>query len=53
MSELFIAILFIPRNVKLSEAPSAGLNIFDYDSHSEGAKAYGRLAKEVVKRNGN
>ena len=44
---------FIPRNVKLSEAPSAGLNIFDYDAHSEGAKAYGRLAKEVVKRNGN
>ncbi len=44
---------YIPRNVKLSEAPSAGLNIFDYDSHSEGAKAYGRLAKEVVKRNGN
>jgi len=43
----------IPRNVKLSEAPSEGLNIFDYDSHSEGAKAYARLAKEVVKRNGN
>ena len=44
---------YIPKNVKLAEAPSAGLNIFDYDSHSEGAKAYGRLAKEVVKRNGN
>jgi len=43
----------IPRNVKLSEAPSEGLNIFDYDSHSEGAKAYAKLAKEVVKRNGN
>lgn len=43
----------IPRNIKLSEAPSEGLNIFDYDSHSEGAKAYARLAKEVVKRNGN
>ena len=43
----------IPRNIKLSEAPSEGLNIFDYDSHSEGAKAYAKLAKEVVKRNGN
>ena len=43
----------IPRNVKLSEAPSEGLNIFDYDSHSEGAKAYAKLAKEVVRRNGN
>lgn len=43
----------IPRNIKLSEAPSEGLNIFDYDSNSEGAKAYAKLAKEVVKRNGN
>ena len=43
----------IPRNVKLSEAPSEGLNIFDYDPHSEGAKAYAKLAKEVVNRNGN
>lgn len=42
----------IPRNVKLSEAPSEGLCIFDYDKHSEGAKAYARFAKEVVKRNG-
>ena len=42
----------IPRNIKLSEAPSEGLNIFDYDAHSEGAKAYAKLAKEVVKRNG-
>lgn len=43
----------IPRNIKLSEAPSEGLNIFDYDKTSEGAKAYAKLAKEVVKRNGN
>lgn len=43
----------IPRNIKLSEAPSEGLNIFDYDSHSEGAKAYAKLAKEVERRNGN
>lgn len=41
----------IPRNIKLSEAPSAGLSIFDYDPHSAGAKAYEKLAGEVVKRN--
>ena len=41
----------IPRNIKLSEAQSEGLNIFDYDNTSEGAKAYAKLAKEVVKRN--
>lgn len=42
----------IPRNVKLSEAPSEGLCIFDYDKNSEGAKAYAKFAKEVVRRNG-
>lgn len=42
----------IPRNIKLSEAPSEGLNIFDYDKNSQGAIAYSKLAKEVVKRNG-
>ncbi|MCD7807779.1 MAG: AAA family ATPase [Erysipelotrichaceae bacterium] len=42
----------IPRNIKLSEAPSEGLNIFDYDKSSQGAIAYSKLAKEVVKRNG-
>ncbi len=42
----------IPRNIKLSEAPSAGLAIFDYDMSSEGAKSYKNLAKEVIKRNG-
>jgi chromosome partitioning protein len=42
----------IPRNIKLSEAPSEGLCIFDYDQRSEGAKAYAKFAKEVVKRNG-
>lgn len=42
----------IPRNIKLSEAPSAGLSIIDYDKSSEGAKAYIELAKEVTKRNG-
>ncbi|MCD8028289.1 MAG: AAA family ATPase [Erysipelotrichaceae bacterium] len=42
----------IPRNIKLSEAPSEGLNIFDYDKNSQGAIAYSKLAKEVMKRNG-
>ncbi len=38
----------IPRNVRLAEAPSFGVTIFDYDSSSKGAKAYLKLAKEVV-----
>ncbi len=42
---------FIPRNIKLSEAPSAGMCIFDYDRRSEGAKAYAALAKEVIEHN--
>lgn len=42
----------IPRNIKLSEAPSAGICIFDYDKNSVGAVAYQELAKEVLSRNG-
>lgn len=41
----------IPRNVKLSEAPSFGLPIALYDKHSKGAMAYMELAKEVLKAN--
>lgn len=41
----------IPRNVKLSEAPSRGNTIFEYDLKSEGAKAYASLAKEVLSQN--
>lgn len=41
----------IPRNVKLSEAPSRGNTIFEYDLKSEGAKAYAALSKEVLQNN--
>jgi chromosome partitioning protein len=37
----------IPRNIRLSEAPSHGLSIKDYDSSSTGAKAYEALSKEI------
>ena len=42
----------IPRNVRLSEAPSFGLPIHRYDARCIGAKAYAELAKEVIKREG-
>lgn len=38
----------IPRNVRLSEAPSHGMSIIDYDPSSRGAKEYMALAKEVL-----
>jgi chromosome partitioning protein len=37
----------IPRNVRLSEAPSHGQSIFGYDGRSIGALKYLELAKEV------
>jgi len=40
----------IPRNVRLSEAPSHGRSILQYDLRSPGAVAYLELAKEVVAR---
>ncbi len=41
----------IPRNVRLSEAPSHGLPISQYDKSSRGAIAYNDLAKEIMRRN--
>ena len=38
----------IPRNVKLSEAPSYGLPIIKYDLRSKGSEAYLKLADEVI-----
>ena len=40
----------IPRNVRLSEAPSHGQSIFEYDAKSIGALKYLELAKEVDQR---
>ena len=42
----------IPRSVRLSEAPSHGLTIHHYDSSSSGARAYERLAREVIEQLG-
>lgn len=41
----------IPRNVRLSEAPSYGMPISIYDPRSKGAKCYEKLVKELVKKN--
>lgn len=38
----------IPRNVRLAEAPSYGKSILAYDPLSTGAKAYERLAREIL-----
>jgi chromosome partitioning protein len=40
----------IPRSVRLAEAPSYGLPIFDYAPGSSGAEAYRQLAQEVLHR---
>lgn len=41
----------IPRNVRLSEAPSFGEPVCYYDKRSKGTAAYESLAKEVIKKN--
>ena len=41
----------IPRNVRLSEAPSHGVPVSVYDPLSRGAEAYEQLAKEFLRKN--
>ena len=41
----------IPRNVRLSEAPSHGKPVCAYDALSRGAEAYDQLARELVEHN--
>ena len=41
----------IARNVRLSEAPSHGVSVLEYDPQSKGAKNYQALAKELIARN--
>lgn len=41
----------IPRNVRVSEAPSFAMPVLSYDSQSKGAVAYRELAKEIVQNN--
>lgn len=53
VKEFFGDVVFksiIPRNVRLSEAPSHGKSILDYDPKSTGAIAYRKLAQEFIKR---
>ena len=40
----------VPRNVRLSEAPSHGKPVLYYDPHSKGAKAYQEIARELEER---
>ncbi len=44
---------FIPRNVRLSECPSHGQAIIDYDKRSTGAISYMNLGREFIKRQKN
>ncbi|MBQ8062973.1 MAG: ParA family protein [Clostridia bacterium] len=41
----------IPRNVRLSEAPSFGMPVLYYDRGSKGSMAYIALARELIKKN--
>jgi len=41
----------IPRNVRISEAPSYAVSVLDYDPTSRGSQAYKMLAKELIEKN--
>ena len=43
----------IPRNVRISEAPSFAQPVLDYDSGSKGSLAYRALAQEMIERHGH
>ena len=45
-----LLILLFQRNIKLSEAPSFGKTIFHYEPSGKGAKAYERLAREIIEK---
>ena len=45
-NKLYAAV--IPRNVRLSEAPSHGKPVFAYDRYSKGADSYFKLADEII-----
>ncbi|HLW69480.1 MAG TPA: AAA family ATPase [Candidatus Binataceae bacterium] len=47
-ADIFQAV--IPRNVRISESPSHGLSVMEYDSKSAGAEAYRGLADELIAR---
>jgi len=42
----------IPRTIRLAEAPSFGKSIFHYEPKGKGAKAYERLAREILEKHG-
>ena len=48
-AEVFASV--IPRSVRLSESPSHGLSVLEYDGKSAGAQSYRALAQELVQRN--
>ena len=54
MQKYFAATVYktiIPRNVRLSEAPSYGKPIIAFDKRSKGAECYQKLANEVIRMN--
>ena len=43
----------IPRNIRISEAPSHGLPVLIYDKKCAGSIAYEKLAKEILEKQKN